>query len=542
MYSYSVTGKPLLVFALTGPISGGVHGRPFARPLVDLDAHGYVEEEYLLEGEAERYRLVGEMTRDGRWEAQPTGAAPFRTRVVVYRPTEADRFNGAAIVSWNNVTAGYDLFGGESPEILESGYAYIGVTTQKAGIEGLDPMRQGLRDWHPERYGSLHHPGDDHSFDIYTQAAAAVRDEILPSAGFAVRHLIAMGASQSAGRLATYINAIHTHANVFDAYLPTIWFGAGTALEVGDAVVNINVARPTVDRRQLLRGSHQIRDDLGVKTFVVNSELEAIACFDIRQPDTDTFRYWEAAGTCHVSAQSMATRGPKYERDFGTVLPVTPGINRIPLMPLYDAALHHLHRWLTEGTPPPEQPKIEFEGDPPAIVRDEHGIARGGIRLPQVEVPIAQNSAIPLADDIYSILYGSSVPFPKDQVLAMYGDRDAYLDRFEEAARTAEKAGVLLPRDVRPEEHRWLAAGKRPPVLVNVNGHEYRNTVAVMSGKYMIGISAAIRKATGLKAADPITVTLTVTDSRREVNMPEATVGLTDPTSPTRRQYWMSSA
>jgi hypothetical protein len=57
--------------------------------------------------------------------------------------------------------------------------------------------------------------------------------------------------------------------------------------------------------------------------------------------------------------------------------------------PVNDAALHHMQGWLSGGPPPPAQPRIEFAGDPPEIVRDEHGIARGGIWLPQVEVRIA---------------------------------------------------------------------------------------------------------------------------------------------------------
>src|SRR3954468_10019072 len=84
-------------------------------------------------------------------------------------------------------------------------------------------------------------------------------------------------------------------------------------------------------------------------------------------------------------------------------------------------------------------------------------------------------------------------------------------------AAAGNNTGIVVPEDAIAE----LAAGKRPPVLVNLNGHEYRNTVGVMNGKYMIGISAAIRKATGLKAADPITVTLTVADSPRDVDIPD---------------------
>jgi hypothetical protein len=144
----------------------------------------------------------------------------------------------------------------------------------------------------------------------------------------------------------------------------------------------------------------------------------------------------------------MDQRMPKYERDFGTPLPQPASVNRISMIPLYDAALHHVQAWLTTGVAPPRQPLIEFADDPPEVVRDEHGIARGGIRLPQADVPIAQNSAIPVAPDVFSVLYGSSVPFPPDEVRRLYGDLATYLGRFEEAARSAEKAGVLLPRDV----------------------------------------------------------------------------------------------
>jgi hypothetical protein len=65
-----------------------------------------------------------------------------------------------------------------------------------------------------------------------------------------------------------------------------------------------------------------------------------------------------------------------------------------------------------------------------------------------------------------------------------------------------------------------LGAGKRPPVVVDVNGYEYRSTVAVMSGTYMIGFSAAHRAATGLTGGDAIRVTLRVADSPRAVEMP----------------------
>jgi hypothetical protein len=444
---------------IEGPITGGAKGWPFGRPLFDLAEHGYVEEEFILSGEATTYcQTAGtEWGRDGHWQAEAKASVPYRTRILVYRPADPERFNHTALISWNNVTAGYELFSGESPEILEGGYAFVAATVQHVGVHGFPANRQGLAAWDPERYGSLSIPTDDASFDIFTQVARAVganrdRSGVDPLAGLDVRKVIGLGASQSAGRLSTYINAIHPLQHAIDGYLLQIYFGRGERLEVGDAIVNINTpaASETPDWSARLRGTNLIRDDLDVPVMVVNSELEAIACYDVRQPDTDRFRYWESAGTCHVAVQAMAVRAPRYEREFGTPLPVKKKMNRIAITPLYDAALHHLNRWVEGGAAPPTQPRIEFSGEPPTVVRDEHGIATGGIRLPQADAPVARNSAIPLGKDIYSLLYGSSHPFDAAKLDALYDDEATYLVRFEEAARRAEMAGVLLPRDIGP--------------------------------------------------------------------------------------------
>ena len=450
------TTRPIV----TGPITGGSKGWPFAKSTLDVAKHGYVEAEYFIEGTATRYRLAAgsELSRDGRWRAEPAGEAPFRTRMLVYRPNERTRFNGTVVLTWNNVTAGHDLFGAESLELFEGGYALVCLTTQKVGIEGLPPKPQGLAAWDRERYGRLSIPSDDYSYDVFTQGALAVgkdraRAPVDPLGGLDVQRVVAQGASQSAGRLATYVNAIHPLArakigkDAIDGFILQIYFGSGSALEVGDAVVNINNA-PASRPRDRLRGTNLLRDDLGVPIFVVNSELEAIACHPVRQPDSETFRYWESAGTCHVSEQVTRARQAKSIRDGIVVVPVPEGINRIPIAPLYDAAYHHMQRWLTDGVAPPAQPKVEFAGSPEEVVRDEHGIAKGGIRLPQVDVPLAQNSAIPLAEDVFAFLRGSCRPFDAQKLRRLYGDKSAFLARFRAAAERAVAAGVMRPRDV----------------------------------------------------------------------------------------------
>jgi Bacteriocin-protection, YdeI or OmpD-Associated/Domain of unknown function (DUF1905) len=74
--------------------------------------------------------------------------------------------------------------------------------------------------------------------------------------------------------------------------------------------------------------------------------------------------------------------------------------------------------------------------------------------------------------------------------------------------------------EVPDEKIAELAGGKRPAVVVNVNGYEYRNTVGVMGGKHLVSVSAAIRKETGLRGGDPIHVTLTLADNPREIEIP----------------------
>jgi hypothetical protein len=84
-------------------------------------------------------------------------------------------------------------------------------------------------------------------------------------------------------------------------------------------------------------------------------------------------------------------------------------------------------------------------------------------------------------------------------------------------AASGNNTGIEVP----PELIDQLGAGKRPPVVVLVNGYEYRSTVAVMGGKHLVPVSSVIRKETGLTGGDRIAVTLTLAAGPREVVVPE---------------------
>ena len=78
-------------------------------------------------------------------------------------------------------------------------------------------------------------------------------------------------------------------------------------------------------------------------------------------------------------------------------------------------------------------------------------------------------------------------------------------------------AGIEIPDEVVA----GLGAGKRPPVRVTINGYTYRNTVAVMGGVYMVGVSAEHRAAAGLAAGDEVDVDLELDTAPREVAVPD---------------------
>ncbi len=74
--------------------------------------------------------------------------------------------------------------------------------------------------------------------------------------------------------------------------------------------------------------------------------------------------------------------------------------------------------------------------------------------------------------------------------------------------------------EVPPDAVEALAAGKRPPVTVTINGYTYRNTVAVMGGTYMIGVSADHRGPAGVTGGDEVDIELELDTAPREVTVP----------------------
>ncbi len=424
----TVTG-PILA---TAPLGDPSHGFVFSPAAVDLGPRGYVQEEFFIEGTANRY------TRSDMATAEVIdGGHPYKTRFVVRRPLSPAAFNGTVVVEWNNVTAGQDLdidWFQSWPHFVRAGYAWVGVSAQRVGVDAL-------RGWSPERYGSLDvtHGGmverDDLSYDIFAAVGRAVRGPANAAVmgGLEVEHVIATGHSQSASRLAVYLNNVHPIDPVFDG-----------------VVVH--------------GGGGRVRDDLDVKVWKLLAESDMGRQVATRQPDTDSFRTWEVAGSSHVdiifAVESAKVRGVMNGQTAAEALAGLPAAgelsgrcdrpeySRVPFRYVMNAAYDHMVRWIEgRGAPPTASPiDAESVGPPAEFARDSHGNATGGIRLVAHAVPTALNAGQNTGQG-FCRLYGAHDPFDAATLARLYPSHDDYVAAVREVAEANVAAGYILEVD-----------------------------------------------------------------------------------------------
>jgi hypothetical protein len=444
----TTTTTPPRQATVTGPITMGTKGPELADR--DVAGAGYRESEYFIAGTAQAYKPVGRLGADGRWTVAPGQTAAYKTRLLVRRPVDAVRFNGTVIVEWLNVTVGRDNapdWTFTAPELERSGFAWVGVSAQQVGVQGFgasgpNPLAAGtgtggvLKNFDPVRYGSLVHPGDQYAYDIFTQAAGALRrsGRVDPLAGLRPRHLIAIGDSQSAFFLTSYVDAVQPITHTFDGFLIHSRGGGAAGFDGSGSL------------QDGLTGGVRIRDDAGVPVLVFETEtdLSTLDYFPARQADTADFRLWEVAGTSHADYYEVGRSD-----NAAAILGCREPINTGPQFAVLRAAVAHLSAWVDGGPPPSSAPRLHVvPGQPPVILRNGVGDAMGGIRTPLVDVPAATLSGAPNIGSMGCFLFGLTRPFSSAALTARYTTKSAYLGAFDAATRDAVRAGYVLPADV----------------------------------------------------------------------------------------------
>ena len=470
---------PVAIPKIVGPIPLTADSYPFLgaghtlNP-IDFTKAGYVEEEFILSGNANVY----EWAMDGSLSVK-TEKAPYTTRILVRRPAQASHFSGNVVVEPFMPARRYDwalMWGYIHQSLMERGDAWVGVTV---------PATSGaLKKFNPGRYSAVSFvnptpttacPGagkngtadieDGLRFDVLSQAGAALKSGNGPMGNLKVEgiYMTAQG-----GDLLTYLNAIHPHTTlangkfVYDGYL---------SRNPGN-IQRLNQCAPAPQANDPRGGFHR---KFGVPVIAVVAQGEVPASLGLRRDDSDDaddrFRLYEVAGVSHIDKAAYsqfpavadqiaavgATQGtPEWPLNI-TCEPPIPLTDQPALTYVYDVAFRHLFNWARKGVAPPKADRIRIkdevaEADPKRTVAlDEYGNGVGGVRTPYVEVPVASYFVTSPGPGTCGEL-GHKVVLDHSRLSNMYPNAKAYRSKVAQVADRLVKEGWLMESDRRKIE------------------------------------------------------------------------------------------
>ena len=433
----------------------------------ELGSVGYVAEEFFISGTASSYTSVTELGPDGRWSVTPSANADYTARIVVLTPVDQKQFNGTVLVEWLNVSGGIDapaVWMMAHREIIRSGYAYVAVSAQRVGVDGGESLLgidMSLKSQDPARYASLRHPGDAFAYDIFSQVGRLVKDAGHSSIvrELVAEHVVAVGESQSAMFLTTYVNAVDPLAEAYDGFLVHSRFASAAPLDVISLFDESQIGIPD---------AVAFRTDLRVPLVTIITETDLFGpvrhgYYFARQPDNELLRVWEIPGAAHadnytIQVAPIDTGSAPLDDIVAAYAPTNMLMGQQLGHYINFASQHHyvvqaalaaLNMWVGTGEPAPTGQPIDVrETDQPEPVLDSHGLAQGGVRTPWVDVPIARTSGVGGDENIMSAIFGSGEPFDAATLHRLYpGGAEEYVQRFTVKLDTAIQSGFILPAD-----------------------------------------------------------------------------------------------
>jgi hypothetical protein len=368
-----------------------------------LAPYGYGEQEYLASGTA-----AGNAAGFPQSASYP--ALPFTTRIIVRRPTNPARASGTVLLEWMNVSlqqdTDVDWIEGYR-ELLHAGFTYVGVSVQPTGVP--------LTAQDPERYGQIRIPpfapgadtvapsqgGPSYGESIFAQVAHALKSPTGRTVlgGLEARRIIAVGESQSAERLSCYLLDAKPVDPVFDGFLIDHGECAGPTV-TANAPFQYAPKVPTM----FLDGMYESRPgmhngpDLRVWEIAGASHVDAwIGAYGMAEHN------WDDTGQPQSYSQQTAGNWG-LEGGTGGVCNLFSGptdpvrADELPQQYAHDAALAALQTWITTGRAPAVTAPLKFDPNGSAatdgagggVGTDQYGNPLGGLRLPQIEVPVAQ--------------------------------------------------------------------------------------------------------------------------------------------------------
>jgi Alpha/beta hydrolase domain len=342
---------------------------------------------------------------------------PYKTRLVIRKPADNARFSGLVLAESMHPAGNAHGFEYTSVYLMDSGHIAAEILTS-------GPAR--LLDTNKERYADLT-MSNDQTNEILAQVGALIKSNAAkssggPLAGLTVRKMVLFGTSASSAVLTNYLPAHMVYRTpemqrIYDGFLPT---SNGTVIQAVDVPL---IQIPTQHEYENIGTTRQDGDAPG-----------------------DQYRDFEFAGMGHLDSRNNLARLPQSAC-------VNP-LSKYPLEAYMAVGLYHLLRWVDQGIVPPRADRVLIDrnrgNDGSLMALDEHGNAKGGIRNPYVDLPLAKytarNTAAPVNGNAQ--LCGLSVyqtPIDKGALKKLYGSKDSYVKKVDARLKELEKAGWSLP-------------------------------------------------------------------------------------------------
>jgi hypothetical protein len=442
---------------------------------IDLSKYGYIEEEYLISGDA---RVFGWPDKS---DPPVLATGGYTTRILVRRPKDGSKFNGTAIVEPMNPSSPVDLpimWAESYKQFMADGYAWVGITIKPNTIKAL-------KKFDPARYAAVAMPQPQGgptcaSADINSWAQPTTPDDevglawdIIGEVGALLKtksdqnplsrpaaRLYMTGQSQTAGYARTYATFFGRTEKgpdggpLYDGYL---YSGSPPGqVPISQCAKGFSPGDP-----RLLTGP------AGVPVIELFAQSDIGTNIETRRPDSDKapdlYRRYEVAGAPHVDpweqksfaseADTLRASGQADAIAEANCEPkdVTP--SDFPTRYVFDAAWRILDNWVRVGTPAPHAPRLELKPDAAShflpdksFVVDQFGNAKGGVRTPYVDVPTARwiGAKTPAFQCMFE---GYKFAFDGSTLRKLYPTHDAYVAKVRRSAETLQRQKWLTPTD-----------------------------------------------------------------------------------------------
>ena len=448
---------------------------PGASVYPDLAAHGYLEEEYFLSGKANVYGYDEHQSL-----VLKQREVPYTTQLIVRKPKDPGAFSGNIQFEPMHPTYGLQpTWSAVHDYILRHGDAYVALGVGADAVTRQIPPDSAplaapfiVKWFDPRRYAAIQWPDEDGiRWDVIIQAGRLLRiqDRSNPLAGYNVEHIYASGWSYTGSLWRTFINegfdrdAHNGTAAVFDGYL--IGMSAGTFIGGYLPINSSTEVLPEDHPRRAMRPG-------GTPVIQLLSETDALTNVEPQPRDSDEItahrRLYEVGGISHgdglyagditkapVTLQ-LAVHG--YPAGNRTLAPTGCDLHHsdVPMAHLAAAALSNLDQWVRSNLPPPRTERVAIQRATGRSEHDDNGNAKGGVRVAQLEVPLAryvpyEGNDRPACVSTARYLTLWRQPFDRARLTSLYRNKEDYLGKFKMRLDRLVRERWILAQDAEQE-------------------------------------------------------------------------------------------